>query len=414
MKVKKAFTLIELIVVLVILAIIALIAIPIVVNIINKSEDSARKRSVDGYGHSIELAYSTYTLDTGHSPKTLEDLNIKYNGPKVECGEYKLNSDGSVFLTKCRVNSVIVKDKETSDGYYHYGDKNEKYIYTYGRYLEKTIKNYKTQYGSLPSDLNSISTPFDSYFGCDVKIYNNNELFLSKCKFKEEYLKDNNTLDGYKHYGTYKSQRTYSIGSYINYNGVGYYVIKNSKVDDYSVTLLKAEPLSVNEVNQYGSGYINRYTSSYRESPYNMNGYGGIAYHSSETCGYINNSDCNVDFKSSNINSIINNWANNVFRSGDLVVDDLGYKVRLLSLDDLTINLGYNKVIAVCGYLMGTKDVPSWVYNSNYSYWTMSNRNDSEYVWYVSSYYGNVDSDSISNRYYAIRPVITIRKDLLN
>ena len=67
-KKRCGFTLIELIAVLVIMAILALIVTPLVMSIIRKAKISARKRSVDAYGRSVELAIATYLLDTGTFP----------------------------------------------------------------------------------------------------------------------------------------------------------------------------------------------------------------------------------------------------------------------------------------------------------------------------------------------------------
>ena len=64
---KRAFTLIELIAILVILAILALIVTPLVMNIIRKAGIVANRRSVD-------LAITSYLLETGTFPTDLSDL----------------------------------------------------------------------------------------------------------------------------------------------------------------------------------------------------------------------------------------------------------------------------------------------------------------------------------------------------
>ena len=43
-----------------------------------------------------------------------------------------------------------------------------------------------------------------------------------------------------------------SIGDEVTYNNVDYYVIKDSSAAEENVTMLKAEPLTVAEVNEYG------------------------------------------------------------------------------------------------------------------------------------------------------------------
>ena len=109
---KKGFTLIELIGVLVILAIIALIVTPLVMNIIRKVKISVRKRSIDAYGRSVELAIASYLLDTGTFPtnEQLPNLNIEYSGNKVECNVMQMKRNGGLYLSQCRVNDIEVKE----------------------------------------------------------------------------------------------------------------------------------------------------------------------------------------------------------------------------------------------------------------------------------------------------------------
>ena len=46
--------------------------------------------------------------------------------------------------------------------------------------------------------------------------------------------------------------KLYELGDEITYNGVNYYVMKSTDETEANVTLLKAEPLNVQEVNTYG------------------------------------------------------------------------------------------------------------------------------------------------------------------
>ena len=98
MKRKKGFTLIELIAVLVIMAIIALIVTPLVMSIIRKAKISARKRSVDAYGRSVELAIASYLLDNGKFPtnEQLPNLEIEYSGSNVVCNVMSMKENGGL------------------------------------------------------------------------------------------------------------------------------------------------------------------------------------------------------------------------------------------------------------------------------------------------------------------------------
>ena len=348
MKNKKAFTLIELIAVLVILAILALIVTPIVLNIVKHAKESANKRSVDAYGKSIELAVANYLLDKGEFPTNISDLEIEYSGKEVICNISLLNEDSSVYLSECKVGSSDVKDKNTSDGWYHYGS---------------------------------------------TKV-------------------------------TYK---VYKIGDEITYNGINFYVIENSDENSDSVTLLKEEPLTVAEVNKYGgvgteNNHVNMYatddtSASYYQKAYDRNGYGGMVYYSSSTCG-ANGSNwiydgCTTDYAKSEVKYVVDAWSLDKLKVNDLKEDKTGYSTRLITYDELTDNLGYQKTNDSTVPPSSNGETPSWVYNSNYWYYTMSQYGDStSYVWYVSDN-STVSRDDVYLSPKSVRPVITIKKSAI-
>lgn len=166
---KKGFTLIELLAVIVILAIIALIATPIVLNIINNTRDESNKRSIDLYGAAVTQAVARYQLNNnisivGSFESSLEKkgkelnqgditLNIDYDG-NVQCDKNKVNKDGSIYLSNCKVNGVYVDgyaygkapiickavDKKTT-GNLPQNDTNGKRIYTAGDEYECEVKD---------------------------------------------------------------------------------------------------------------------------------------------------------------------------------------------------------------------------------------------------------------------------------
>ncbi len=118
---NKGFTLIELLAVIVILAIIALITVPTILNIINDARIESKKRSIDLYGKSIELAIARKSLTeevpmgnykTDGNILTLKDndfsLDIEYDGERVECDTVKIYEDGTVSLNKCKVDGQYV------------------------------------------------------------------------------------------------------------------------------------------------------------------------------------------------------------------------------------------------------------------------------------------------------------------
>ena len=159
----KGFTLIELIAVLVIMAIIALIVTPLVMNIIRKAKISARKRSVDAYGRSVELAIAGYLLDTGTFPTDLHNLTVEYSGQTVVCNVMQMKENGGLYLSECTVNNIDVKDSSTDDGWYHYGVRDltsVEYVNMYGDALKSASLAYYTANNQAVSDYTTLTVDY--------------------------------------------------------------------------------------------------------------------------------------------------------------------------------------------------------------------------------------------------------------
>ena len=325
MKRNKAFTLIELVSVLVILAILALIVTPLVLNIIKKARTAADKRSIDAYGRSIELAVADYLLDTGNFPTSIEELTIEYSGDRVECETTKLNSDSSVYLSGCTVNS------RTLD-------------YVYG---------------------------------------------------KEEAI----------------THRAYSVGDEVTYNGIDFYVIKNSDAIDSSVTLLKAEPLKYSEVSsllqstEIANSIINDNVSE------NNTGYLKMSYLYKDNCNSAAGllEGCSTHYLDSSIKQLIDVWVNTTVGSNNYE------EARLIKFDELINDLGYEyyEEITSSGYIK-TESTPSWLYDNDYTYWTMSPYNDSLSIIWIMGNHGELKYYGVGDGKDSVRPVITIKKSVLN
>lgn len=221
----------------------------------------------------------------------------------------------------------------------------------------------------------------------------------------------------------------YKIGDVVSYNGIDFYIIKNSDSNDNSVTMLKAEPLTIAEVNQYGgvgttNNHVNKNacqssnTSCYQTASnvYGNSGYGGMAYYSSEECGYNSSGNyvttgCKLNYAESDIKYVVDAWA----------TDKVGSKLqeaRLLTLDDMMDDLGIemNRTNPTSYQIVQTEDTPQWVFGENYYYWTMTPNTDKDIdVWNVNNRSsGYVRSNYVHNYYdRAVRPVITVKKTAL-
>ena len=149
--------------------------------------------------------------------------------------------------------------------------------------------------------------------------------------------------------------------------------------------------------------------SSCYQTAYNQNGYGGMAYYSSATCGNGTYTGCTTDYEQSEIKYIVDAWKT---AKAPLVTE-----ARLITLEELK-KLGYewyDDGSFTCW--QKTDSTPEWIMGENYLYWTMSaDTNKEKNVWLIGKRsIGRVFSDNLDDYYgNAVRPVITLSKSVLN
>ena len=116
----------------------------------------------------------------------------------------------------------------------------------YGRSIELAIAGYLMDTGSFPTDINKLTIEYsgDEVVCSTTQLNSDSSVYLAECTV------GGRSVDGYT-YGSDKSPKytAYTVGNQVTYNNVDYYVIKDSGAKESTVTLLKAEPLSVEEVN---------------------------------------------------------------------------------------------------------------------------------------------------------------------
>ena len=288
-------------------------------------------------------------------------------------------------------------------------------IDAYGRSIELAIAGYLLDNGSFPTSIDQLTIEYsgDEVVCTTTKLNSDSSVYLADCTVGGRSV--DYTYGKEESVPTYQA---YEIGDEVNYNNVAYRVIKDSSESEKTVTLLKAEPLTVAEVNQYGAGHVNRYTSSSQGTAYDYNGYGGMAYYTSETCGKVNGSlvysGCTTDYAQSEVKYAVDAWKIDKAPAAS--------EARLITYDELLDNLGYENSVnctAGCYYSGSLDNVPSWVYG-NYWYWTMSQNGDqASSVWHVRID-GDLDGDvrvydyGGPGRYgHVVRPVITVSKTVL-
>ena len=295
-------------------------------------------------------------------------------------------------------------------------------IDAYGRSIELAIAGYLLDNGKFPTDVSQLTIEYSgNKVECSTTQLNpDSSVYLTGCTV------GGRTVD-YTYGGDKSPSYTaYAVGNQLTYNGVDYYVIKDSGVKESTVTLLKATPLTVDEVNLYGgegtsNNHVNMYVTSntnseYYQTAYDYNGYGGMAYYSSPTCG-DNGTDrvetgCTTNYAQSEVKYAVDAW-----RTANAPA---ATEARLITLDDLTDNLGIelNRINPTSYQIVQTEDTPAWVMGENYQYWTMTTNTDKTAdIWLVSSTHvvsNTVLGSEADGIYGAVRPVITISKSVLS
>ena len=160
----------------------------------------------------------------------------------------------------------------------------------------------------------------------------------------------------------------YETGDIVNYKGIKFYVLRNSSSKDEYATVLKATPLSIEEVDKYGKGIINKFTQKSVNKAYDSRGFGGMAYYSNNNCEFMsrypNNTGCLTSYDESDVKKVVDNWSQDLFTDDDLREDEYGYKSRILNKDDLFEHLNYessNKTITNGGeYIKYTENTPNF------------------------------------------------------
>ena len=205
----------------------------------------------------------------------------------------------------------------------------------------------------------------------------------------------------------------YSIGDTITYKDSTWYVIKNSASNENYVTLMRQTVLTNEELGSYayGSGYDTM--SYYWSSTCHPQSYGYSEWDDSRCSGHN-------DYAGSKVKEAVEAYASSKGMMNDLDTVD-GYKIRLITRDELENSFGYAEFDVPCGgcgakYWSKASDTPTWVYsgfgegqNNVDGYWTMiPDVNDASNVWNVYSD-GNLNNFSVGN-FNGVRPVINLLK----
>ena len=264
-------------------------------------------------------------------------------------------------------------------------------IDAYGRSIELAIADYLLDKGEFPTSIEQLTIEYtgDEVVCSTTSIKDDGSVYLAECTVAGRAVSGY----GYGRYGavTELEYKAYSVGDEVTYYNVDYRVIKNSSASESTVTLLKAEPLTYEEVQTYSEG-----TGA---SIYDNNGIGEISYHSDSS-----------NYETSYIKATVDAWK----------VDKApaAIEARLITKEEIEDNFEFEEFdpCGGCG-AKGNRIKSAWMYG-NYNYWTMSPYNDSDssvWVFNGGGDFGNANVSSSNAGYGSIvvRPVIVLSKSVL-
>ena len=257
-------------------------------------------------------------------------------------------------------------------------------IDAYGRSIELAIAGYLLDNGKFPTSIDQLTIEYSgNKVECSTtQLNSDSSVYLTGCTVGGRtvdyaYGTDKNTTPE----PVVPTYTAYSVGDHVSYNGVTYYVIEDSDTTNNTVKLLKENPLTKTEMDDLNLTGIT-ISEEY--------GYGKVQYGSS------------TDYSTSTVKQVVDAWKNTAVASGDTAT------ARLITYEEVHI-LGYSDTMGCggsCYEVQGT--VPSWIYNSNYWYWTMSQYKGSSDVWRVGSN-GGLNNIGVSSSL-MVRPVLVLSK----
>ena len=248
-------------------------------------------------------------------------------------------------------------------------------IDAYGRSIELAIAGYLMDTGSFPTSIDQLTIEYsgDEVVCSTTQINTDSSVYLSGCTVAGRSVE--NYTYGKEETTPTPSYTAYQVGDHVSYNGVTYYVIEDTDTTNDTVKLLKENLLTFKEM--------------------------GIS--DEENYGYTEFGD-SIDYSQSTVKQKVDFWKNNAVKSGDNAT------ARLITHEELITNLGYeNRVGTINPSTNG--ETPSWVYNCEKDYWTMSQFGDSTFkVWRVIVKDNGIIGDNTVSGYNYVRPVLELNK----
>ena len=263
---------------------------------------------------------------------------------------------------------------------------NKRSIDAYGRSIELAIAGYLMDTGSFPTSIEQLTVEYsgDEVVCETTNLNSDSSIYLAGCTV------GGRSVEGY----TYGKEETiptptydaYTVGDEVSYNDINYYVIKDSSVLEETVTLLKAESLTAEEITTYSAG-----------AGAQIGDNGEMEYHTTS----------NV-YNESFVKIAVDAWKE--------AKAPLALEARLLKKEEIDFE---TREVDTCGGYGCIREADivknHRIYDKNGGYWTMTpDENSSSKVIYIQ-HDGIFDSRDVNNIYHSgyVRPVIVLPKSAL-
>ena len=220
-------------------------------------------------------------------------------------------------------------------------------------------------------------------------------------------------------------KKSYNVGDIISFKGIEFYVLRDSFKDDDSVTLVKKDPLSYDDLYKYIEGYNGKSNDEYVSKVVNsgdsnpsaiINKMGDTSYGGIRFCNYNSDEECSNNYDSSPIKYIVDKWSEDIFGTDYLDKDVYGYTSRILNKDDLLDFLHYEngKTLVISSEYSILQYAEDTIDLGLYGCWTMSPVEDSSTDVFSQVFQSSVSLNfhSGSNSYATVCPVVTVKKGI--
>ena len=290
------------------------------------------------YGDSLKKASVAYYNTNGTPVEDYTTLTIDYKGKPVAC-DVTVNYDGTIYMTKCKVNNVDVTS-DTEDGYYHYGN----------------IVN-------PPSAVNDILAKANPATVTNYTDGNTGEMYT----FEHPATDQTPALTDYRYIGA-------NPNNYVTFNNELWRIIGVFTVDDGNdnweqrIKIIRNDKLSSdfvwdsnNEI-EWSTATLNTYLNGDYYNGLNDTSKSMIA----DTKYYLGGSNDN-----SNSAEVFYSWERGSLLYNRNRSKSWTGKIALMYASDYSYNyaLGVNNTCYTygphCSYMYGANPSNSWIYNSN-------------------------------------------------